>query len=95
MKNLFNKYEAYTKKGGELSDELIKVLDPIFKEWAEDGYKVKDIESITFDQTAMLCAVIRAKRGVAAAEAARAEERNKLARGYQVIMRGGAVIRME
>jgi len=37
-KSLFNRYEAYTKKGGELSDEITKAFDPIIKKWANRGY---------------------------------------------------------
>ncbi len=73
MKDLFNAYEAYTKKGGELSDELERILDPIFKKWAKAGYKVKDIEAIMVNQVSMLGAVIRMERGLATVKAKRSK----------------------
>lgn len=63
-KSLFNKYEAYTKKGGELNDEITKAFDPIIKKWADKGYAVKDIECITIDNISMTSAVERATRAM-------------------------------
>jgi len=64
MKSLFNKYEAYNEIGGQVSDEARSVLDPIFKKWASEGYRVKDIESIITDNVITLSAIIRSCRAI-------------------------------
>lgn len=63
-KSLFNKYEAYTPKGGELSDEIFIALRPMVKEWADMGYSVKDIESIFIDVITMLSCTERMIRAM-------------------------------
>jgi len=64
MKSLFNKYESYNKAGGQLSDEIQKVLDPIMEAWAKKGYKIKDVESIILDNVSIKSTLIRAKRAM-------------------------------
>ncbi len=59
-KPLFNEYEAYNDKGGELSTEIRKALDPIIKKWSGEGYSIKDIESIAIDNITMASSVERA-----------------------------------
>jgi len=63
-KPLFNKYEAYTKEGGKVSDEIREALDPIIKKWADKGYRVKDIESIALDNISMSGCVERMTRSM-------------------------------
>lgn len=63
-KSLFNEYEAYTPIGGELSDKIYKLLDPIVKEWANKGYSVKDIEAIVIDNISVISAIERATRAM-------------------------------
>jgi len=63
-KSLFNKYESYTPKGGELYNELQEIIDPIIKRWADEGYLMKDIESIAIDMITMSSAIERARRAM-------------------------------
>ena len=71
MENLFNEYEAYTKAGRDLSDEVTKALDPIFERWVKDGHKIRDIESIMSDEISIIGAILRMERGIAAAKSKR------------------------
>lgn len=75
-KSLFNKYEAYNTKGGELGDEVSKALDPIIKKWADKGYAVKDIESIATDCVFMTSAIERATRAMKLRKEEIAEEKS-------------------
>ena len=65
MKSLFNRYEAYNKVGGEVNDEIQRALDPIFKKWSDEGYKVNDIESIAIDNINVIGAIIRLEKSMA------------------------------
>lgn len=65
MKSLFNRYEAYNTNGRKLSDEIQEALDPIFKKWSDEGYKMSDIEVIAFDNISIISAITRLKKSVA------------------------------
>ena len=53
-KSLFNEYEAYTPEGRALTNEIQAALEPIIKKWADMGYLVNNIESISIDTVAMV-----------------------------------------
>ena len=64
MKSLFNKYEAYNKVGGQVSDEMREAIKPIFEKWANKGYKIHDVEMIALDNITMESAILRATRAM-------------------------------
>ena len=62
MKSLFNKYEAYNKEGCKVCIEIEKLLKPVFDKWADKGYKVTDIESISITTIGSIGAIKRMKK---------------------------------
>jgi hypothetical protein len=64
MKPMFNKYESYNKAGGEFSDKIRSTLEPIMEEWAEKGFRVKDIESIILDNVSLISTFIRSTKAI-------------------------------
>ncbi|KKL50875.1 hypothetical protein LCGC14_2301140 [marine sediment metagenome] len=52
-KSLFNeKYDSYNKDGNSLDNQINKAVKPMFKEWAEKGYSLREISHIAL-QTIM------------------------------------------
>jgi hypothetical protein len=45
-KRLFNEYEAYTQEGQTLSSGVESALEDMVDNLAEQGYSIRDIESI-------------------------------------------------
>ncbi|RLI69219.1 hypothetical protein DRO91_07975 [Candidatus Heimdallarchaeota archaeon] len=62
MKQLFNKYESYTKKGADLSNEIQKAIAPIMEEWSKKGYRVIDIERIFADCIRLKSTILKAQK---------------------------------
>ena len=60
MKTLFNEYEAYTKEGGELSDEVYKITKCLLKKY--EDYPTYEIEKIFIDSITVCGACERARR---------------------------------
>ena len=53
MNKLFNedKTEKLNKKGNEVSEEVYKALEPIFKKYFKDDFLARDIRAIVIDSS--------------------------------------------
>lgn len=63
-KTLYNKYDAYNEKGGELGDETYRLAQELIDEWSEKGYRVSEIELIFLSSVSMAAAFIRARNAL-------------------------------
>jgi hypothetical protein len=61
---LFNRYEAYSEKGNELSDEIHKIVCPLLDKWYAKGFKARDIQRIVHDTIDMHLALSRTKKAI-------------------------------
>ena len=64
MKSLFNKYESYTEKGSELSDEAYELIKPLIKKWVQKNYKIRDVGEIISDSVHMITIFSKAEKAV-------------------------------
>ncbi len=53
-KRLFGKDSRYTQEGSNLSIEIGRALKPIFEQWLENGYCIRDISHITMSEALVL-----------------------------------------
>jgi len=77
MKSLFNKYEAYTKEGSELSDEAYKLIEPLIEKWAQKNYKIRDIGEIVSDSVQTMVVFSRIEKAIKMRIQEKKQQQNK------------------
>ena len=56
-----NDLESTTPKGAEIGIEIYKALSPLFKDYSEAGYSMRDVETIAIGEV-ICCALYHAKQ---------------------------------
>jgi hypothetical protein len=59
MKSLFDENDRWTPEANRLTMEVRHLLEPLFKQWAKDGYSVREISHIIGVEVGMIeCSTI-------------------------------------
>lgn len=55
MKHLYNEYESMNDDGNKLCDESIKLLKQLIENYINDGYSIREIQSIIINELSVFC----------------------------------------